>query len=73
MWGHLRFPVLLRLCKKDTMGVPGVPAMLTDKFCGCIDLDQGLKFLSIIYAVFWVSCPIFTSCHLIVVLIFCVK
>jgi len=47
----------VRLCKKATniiMGVPGVPAMLTDKFCGCIDLDQGLKFLSIIYAVFWV-------------------
>jgi len=36
------------------MGVPGVPAMFTDKFCGCIDLDVGLKFLSIIYAVFWV-------------------
>jgi len=36
------------------MGVPGVPAMFTDKFCGCIDLDVGVRILSIVYAVFWV-------------------
>merc|ERR1711936_1132549 len=47
-------PVLLTLSKKVTMGVPGVPAMLTDKFCGCIDIDVGLRILSIVYAVFWV-------------------
>merc|ERR1712001_524805 len=48
-------PVLLTLRKKVTMGVPGVPAMLTDKSCGCIDIDVGLRILSIVYAVFWVS------------------
>ena len=60
--------MLVRLCKRKTtttiMGVPGVPAMLTDKFCGCIDLDVGLKFLSIIYAVFWVCCLYIMSSHM---------
>ena len=66
-------PVLLTLSKKVTMGVPGVPAMLTDKFCGCIDIDVGLRILSIVYAVFWVSCLIFVSRHPIAVYAFCLK
>ena len=65
---HLSQPevtcIFLVVVNLITMGVPGVPAMFTDKFCGCIDLDVGVRILSIVYAVFWVSC------HLIIYLVF---
>jgi hypothetical protein len=39
------------------MSLPTLPAVLTDKFCGCVDIDVGLRILSILYAGFWVSTP----------------
>ena len=36
------------------MGLP-IPAMLTDKFCGFLELDMGLRVLSLVYLGFWVS------------------
>lgn len=34
------------------MGLP-IPAMLTDKFCGFLELDMGLRVLSLVYLGFW--------------------
>lgn len=35
------------------MNLP-IPAMMTDKFCGCLELGTGLRVLSLVYAGFWV-------------------
>lgn len=38
------------------MGLPNVPvpAMLTDKFCGCLELTMALRIISLVYVAFWV-------------------
>lgn len=38
------------------MGIPNipVPAMLTDKFCGCLELTMALRVISLVYVAFWV-------------------